>query len=984
MANPPPEPQRRGNEPCAYRDNLIADFSRMILLGIAVDASRVVAREVFRSLSSVLRLDYRDNAEEEDETKGGLAYATRTNMCSTHRSQFWTRRAGLLLWSLLPPPLMFFGIWSYSTGKNEGRAVISLFTSGVYISSIFTSLGLILWMSSNTNDAGEKTSDDSCNSKGNTRDSRLSVKINLENDNQVKKVSQFQPPENPGKPVILMNFRDEERRPRSDSMRSTISENSVITPTIGAPTEIKTQKKYLEILVHNVSHTDMILGLSGEKGGTDESSFIAEYEITPRRTTINAKNEDGNRTVKSKSEEQKKEKYILARPRFSAFDMFSRRVLMELRKNQMAGSATDFSIHNLTQQRIISYPRYERSSATARYTLVTPRPEDQFMLPVGFNLERSDDCRKEDAEDQMLVDHTEMPSLRLRGRDVPKVDPSILGETPVKTRSTIWSSKPNAVHTSPFNEPCASPQSTKEFLEGKLRINAVFFPLLSSLLARWLGQIADKYGGEKARYTSEISAPIQNPNVKKVFVLVSGVGTPRNWTHSMKGNSTECCAELMEIFIKVLYPDITVVRIHSDTNILRYDENITFATQELMPCIDSYRDANARGEPYPDEKRIDSTTATRDSLERNEYNPDWRKFVSVTYSFADGSSARTHAIQAALRPYRPTYFHFWQLKTFWHESKITDEDIEVHSFEEMETVPAIAVDQTSDHVLMVVNEMKAFRKDFISTLEKGRSDLKSFWLRKSKKPVLAVLLVHKPGTGLVFYRGTNMEVSMPTGSLCAERNAIGTALASDPGMKREDLIMVAVLAVPMPDVLTQPISPPPGPLICQPASMDEHVFAKEVEEKLKYHHNRQDFRKIASSSSFASISENKRETDDWEMEPIGSGPGSSVEAPELNFSRIERADSFHDIDAGGNSTPRRRVALYESSDSQKSQKRIGKRMKKRNTTWVPLSIEDINPLKPCGSCNEWLKKIAESNPHFKVLTFTDTQCNGVYISPCQE
>lgn len=151
--------------------------------------------------------------------------------------------------------------------------------------------------------------------------------------------------------------------------------------------------------------------------------------------------------------------------------------------------------------------------------------------------------------------------------------------------------------------------------------------------------------------------------------------------------------------------------------------------------------------------------------------------------------------------------------------------------------------------------------------------------------------------------------------------------------------MVAVLAVPMPDVLTQPISPPPGPLICQPASMDEHVFAKEVEEKLKHHHNRQDFRKIASSSSFASISENKREKDDWEMEPIGSGPGSSVEVPDLNLSRIERADSFHDIDAGGNSTPRRRVALYESSDSQKSQKRIGKRMKKRNTTWVPLSIE---------------------------------------------
>jgi hypothetical protein len=51
---------------------------------------------------------------------------------------------------------------------------------------------------------------------------------------------------------------------------------------------------------------------------------------------------------------------------------------------------------------------------------------------------------------------------------------------------------------------------------------------------------------------------------------------------------------------------------------------------------------------------------------------------------------------------------------------------------------------------------------------------------------------------------------------------------------------------------------------------------------------------------------------------------------------------------------------------------------------LEYSSQDMNPLKPCGACNEWLKKIAQSNPHFKVLTFTDNQCNGVYISPCEE
>mmetsp|Transcript_10344 Transcript_10344/g.16270 ORF Transcript_10344/g.16270 Transcript_10344/m.16270 type:complete len:105 (+) Transcript_10344:2-316(+) len=40
---------------------------------------------------------------------------------------------------------------------------------------------------------------------------------------------------------------------------------------------------------------------------------------------------------------------------------------------------------------------------------------------------------------------------------------------------------------------------------------------------------------------------------------------------------------------------------------------------------------------------------------------------------------------------------------------------------------------------------------------------------------------------------------------------------------------------------------------------------------------------------------------------------------------------------------------------------------------------EMNPLKPCGACNEWLKKIAEVNPDFKVITFTDSNCTGMYI-----
>lgn len=39
---------------------------------------------------------------------------------------------------------------------------------------------------------------------------------------------------------------------------------------------------------------------------------------------------------------------------------------------------------------------------------------------------------------------------------------------------------------------------------------------------------------------------------------------------------------------------------------------------------------------------------------------------------------------------------------------------------------------------------------------------------------------------------------MPTGSLCAERNAIGIALASDITLKRQDIKMVAVYSAAVP------------------------------------------------------------------------------------------------------------------------------------------------------------------------------------------
>ena len=186
----------------------------------------------------------------------------------------------------------------------------------------------------------------------------------------------------------------------------------------------------------------------------------------------------------------------------------------------------------------------------------------------------------------------------------------------------------------------------------------------------------------------------------------------------------------------------------------------------------------------------------------------------------------------------------WQLKTFWHEHRMLGDDLHIQDFESIETKPALCIDKLSPDVYLIVQEMCRHRDNIRQPQNKG--ELFSFWLRKSHKLVLSVLMLRRTSDAApLFFRGINVEVSLPTGSLCSERNVIGTALAHDPTIRRKDFSMIAVLSLSM---------------------------------------------------------------------------GS------------------------------------ESNEG-----------------------ED-NPLSPCGACNEWLKKIAEIQPDFRVVTFTDEFCSNVYVN----
>ena len=518
--------------------SLASDLSRIVLLGIAFDVSRYITREILGALSSKIR-----DGGGEEFLEGQLV--TRCSGIGPRGRDGGDAEEQLIASN--DDDLINITILASAAGEIIERLKSHINRLMKSLSNTISDRRL-LWASPGRLPSGNDNGDD-CEVKG-TKDLITDTRENLPKKDSSDGLGKFTPiPPARLPPSISLGCSEIERRPRSDSL---VTECSVSTQTMNAPVVENDERKYLEILVHNVSHTDLIMGLSVDEVKLYSSLPVpVELQNTERTKNVSTKTNNVDRI------DDRDEKYIMCRPRFSAFDMFSRRVLSELQGQIESGSSSEelYSSNSVSsrhplRQKIISYPRYERSSKTARYTLVTPRPSDQYMLPVGFNLERIEGINN------TAVDPSEMQNLRLRGRDIGKVDPQLFGETP--RRFTLPQQSPENMHSIPLNEGMGM-QTPSRSRQEALRINAVFFPLLATLLPRWLGKIADKFGGTQAE-TKIVSAPLYTPNVKKVIVLVSGVGTPRNWTHLRSGNSTQTCAELMELFIHILYPDITVVR----------------------------------------------------------------------------------------------------------------------------------------------------------------------------------------------------------------------------------------------------------------------------------------------------------------------------------------------------------------------------------------------------------------------------------------
>ena len=453
----------------------------------------------------------------------------------------------------------------------------------------------------------------------------------------------------------------------------------------------------------------------------------------------------------------------------------------------------------------------------------------------------------------------------------------------------------------------------------------VYFPVLAAVLPKWINGFVgerESSGGNASGGDGGGASGAETEKeriTRRVLYLVSGYGAPVNASHAPESNSTEAMARVIKRFVNTAYPGLIDVRLaHSGNGVFRYDKNVSFVTETLRPAVARDRDAVAEA-----------------------FGEEWLGRFKLTVALCDGTPARLHALMSSFRDMRPYLAHAFRLKRFWRVGELDTGDVDIQRWARAEAAPPIpygklelvlgkagagasSADETRaarDAYVMhlLVREMKTHRDAFTAAAKRGEHELTSFWLRKTRKPVLAILCVVKASSAakprheldssdFEFHRGVNLEVSMPTGSLCSERNAIGNALAANPGLSRKDMFGIAVLSLRPKDVGDD------ASLLCR---------------------------------------------------DVGTHPGTAPSSPDgakttVNGAMSRNASFAHVRDAATERGASRANGTAESSAASDD-------------------LAGLNPLRPCGACKEWLNKIAEVNPGFRVVMFSDVTCDEVYV-----
>ncbi|CAD7958841.1 unnamed protein product [Amoebophrya sp. A120] len=398
----------------------------------------------------------------------------------------------------------------------------------------------------------------------------------------------------------------------------------------------------------------------------------------------------------------------------------------------------------------------------------------------------------------------------------------------------------------------------------KFKLKAIVFPVFALAVESWLESILVRRGGCDFLKIYFLSGSHQRTKRSETFTTESAARCLVRFaervlktrffaaaTHSNAGSVRNSANSTTTETTKVVPPkwlrDSTSSRldalniclrcIHSGPGVFLYDENVRFMNNECLPYLDSDRQQCVQ------------------YFQKHFPHRDWAQEFAVSFILAEGAPARVSAITQSLHQFRPNYVHILRPKSYRDEPFLRADGVQALPFDKASVAPAIPINghfvsslnlffqqgagtsgnmvmspgggmhnrsllqqrertytgvaELDNRIRLVLKEMLAHKKAVEQLGSSKDAELAGFWLRKTRKPVLCVLMVEKEEEVQVvnssqqklakvrkFYRGLNLEVSMPTGSLCAERNCIGQAVAADPTLRREHIKLVAVLSLP--------------------------------------------------------------------------------------------------------------------------------------------------------------------------------------------
>jgi cytidine deaminase len=330
-----------------------------------------------------------------------------------------------------------------------------------------------------------------------------------------------------------------------------------------------------------------------------------------------------------------------------------------------------------------------------------------------------------------------------------------------------------------------------EFLEGKEKIDensllkGFYFPVFSSVFSRWKESSLAEAAREKE---------------KKEYDFRLALITTDQKDSRYKHTDTCYLGKILALFAMMGQDGFELKEEEFPSipeNPHTYQGIMDYSYESLQPAMD------------------DRLSAWYDGKE-------WKKSLRLYISMNLGTQAMAFGLYAALRYYEPRVLHApramtplshikW-LETECHDNRLVEltriiprEQIKtpllkglIEAMREwVEEFPSWPTGKEMASLSSKEGEEKAEEADLRSTTERT---LDRFWYRKSEKPVLAVLALEMPESTVQgekkydFIRSCNLEVSLPTGTLCAERSAIGQALSRYPTLRREQIKAVAVFS----------------------------------------------------------------------------------------------------------------------------------------------------------------------------------------------